>query len=58
MKLDKIILILYFTKFPREVFVFSSQSEYKKFIEANLEDYELMGLESWEFYFAKLAQKG
>lgn len=58
MKLDKIILILYFTKFPREVFVFSSQSEYKKFIETNLKKYELMGLNSWEFYYAKLAQKG
>lgn len=58
MKLDKIILILYFAKLPREVFVFSSQSEYKKFIEANLKKYELMGLDSWQIYYATLALKG
>lgn len=67
MKLDTIVLRLFFKNddtikrgalFSSHVLFFKNRKQYEKYINNNLKFLEEQGLYKWEFYYAKLMEKG
>lgn len=59
MKLDKIIVLLYFANNTKDFLMFDSQKKCNLYFNADrLDELEERGLIKWEIYYSKLANKG
>lgn len=59
MKLDKVIVLLFFANKEKDFLIFDSQKKCNLYFNADkLDELEQRGLIKWEIYYSALANKG